>query len=1429
MPNTQPHRPVTPAQPEPPVALALWRANSLLELAQIALDEGMGHALERPVAQVLGAPGFEETLAAHRSFFLPWRDLPLRELLLDRQAWQAIKRSLDKDQRRALLRACRYVIETAPPASASPPSARLPESFPALVDWLDRHGLTDVLDEHASVLLDRVGTEVFLNAGHHPSFLPCLGDLFTGEAPFVRRQSRPKDARAVRDAARLHIARRLEEATAAGREEAQRTAPPQVSDPILAELGQALLTLRRELRQLHAPVPFSQLQGRKLRLGLEPLEALFQPQVKLLSRARGGQEPEAKLVLEDWRNNIPLHCTCPTEDEGCRHVLAAVDVLLNILPQQGPLTADLARLLVIPRWGKVLAQVRQAGALHAAEPEELEGARLVWRLAPARGTTPPKLKPLVQRPARKGPGWTAGSAIGLSQLKRSTWSGVDRQDRAAAVLLDRYDGQDLLPEALELLAPTGRVFLDGGPDAPVRIAPGALGVHCQESETGFELVPGVEGRPADPGVVTRLAASSSGRALFVDLAANTCFVVRAAPAALAALELLRKKGAHFPKEAAQTLGDELGEATFPVSLPDHLSGRQVAPSVVPIVHLARPEPLALELEVCVRPLAGGLPFPVTQGPLRLRGRDGEERIYCQRDLDQERQAAQALLARLGLPAPEAGVPVRVEGDEALELCRRLEEEARAGLEVRWPPQRPRLSRSVQRKDLALRVTEGRDWFGLGGGAEVDGARVELAVLLEAAREKRRWVTAGDDQWVELSEELRARLEPLADVTFEGKHGPEVTLGAAPTLEALAEEVGAFEACASFRSLVDRIRQGALEKAAVPAALRVDLRPYQREGFEWLARLAGWGAGACLADDMGLGKTVQALGLLVHRSALGPALVVAPTSVCFNWEAEAARFAPNLRVISWRSCDRAEVVANLGPGDLLVASYGLLVRDLDKLREVKFATLVLDEAQAIKNAHALRARATRELQAEFRVALSGTPLENHLGELWSLFRTVLPGLLGSEEQFKQRFWQPIERAKDPRRTAALSRLLRPFLLRRTKAEVATELPPRTEVTLPVALSPAERRLYDDARLSAVAELTSGAAGGPEDRRFKVLAALTRLRLLACHPVLHDAGWQGPASKLSRFLELVEELRSEGHRALVFSQFVKHLAVVKEALAARGFRFQYLDGQTPADERRRRVEAFQAGEGELFLISLKAGGTGLNLTGADNVIHLDPWWNPAVEDQATDRAHRIGQTRPVTVYRLVTRGTLEEQILTLHAQKRELVAGVLDGSGTGARLEVEELVALLSDSARDEDGAEDEPAALAAELQAALNSEPEAEAEPHPAQKTRQGNSLGAQLLEAAGALDRVEQDFREWLEEGLREGRVGKGPVSSYPRAVGRFVAWLDEGEGLAQIRAEHGLEEIRALYLEQLKSGAWEAPASEPILARSALGKLAESLAGRQG
>ncbi|MCB1944054.1 MAG: DEAD/DEAH box helicase, partial [Candidatus Accumulibacter sp.] len=436
---------------------------------------------------------------------------------------------------------------------------------------------------------------------------------------------------------------------------------------------------------------------------------------------------------------------------------------------------------------------------------------------------------------------------------------------------------------------------------------------------------------------------------------------------------------------------------------------------------------------------------------------------------------------------------------------------------------------------------------------------------------------------------------------------------------------------------------------------------------------------CLADDMGLGKTLQALGVILERAADGAALVIAPTSVCGNWLAEAQRFAPslNVRVYSEASDgERDELVGKAGPQDLLIVSYTLLQLAQERFAGRRWHTLIADEAQAIKNAAAKRSQAVFALDADFRLALTGTPVENRLADLWSIMRFANPGLLGSVSRFNERFAGPIERNRDRDAQHVLKRLVGPFVLRRTKSEVLQELPPRTELILTVTPEAAEAAHYEALRREAANEIDASLDSAPQAQaRFNILAQLTRLRRAACDPRLSTPEFGIAGAKVQAFAELANELIESGHKALVFSQFVDFLKVLREPLDQAGIAYQYLDGGTPAAERTRRVAAFQAGEGDLFLISLKAGGFGLNLTAADYVVITDPWWNPAAEDQAMGRAHRIGQQRPVTVYRLVTSGTVEERIVDLHHEKRALAESILAEGEASALPSTDDLVELI----------------------------------------------------------------------------------------------------------------------------------------------------------
>jgi superfamily II DNA or RNA helicase len=698
----------------------------------------------------------------------------------------------------------------------------------------------------------------------------------------------------------------------------------------------------------------------------------------------------------------------------------------------------------------------------------------------------------------------------------------------------------------------------------------------------------------------------------------------------------------------------------------------------PVVQLV-PYEAGLKLSLLVRPFgAEGPAYVAGLGGRSVLSRVDGRQLRANRDLPRELVERTALIEACPTLRDRVGSDVHELVVEDLDGCLELLLELRAyagPVSVEWPEGRTMRVSAVEPGKLKLRVAQDRDWFSVDGSVTLDEDQVlEMRFLLERLdKAQGRFVPLGDGRFVALTRQLQAQLQRLTAVSEPHKTGRRVHALGAPALDAVLEDAGEVKADAAWKQHVARIRSAEGWTPKLPANLQAELRDYQVEGFVWMSRLARWGAGACLADDMGLGKTVQAIAVMLDRSEEGPCLVIAPTSVCPNWEAEIARFAPTLRTHRLAG-DRGGLIAGLGARDVLVCSYGLLHQAAEDLAGRQWQMVVLDEAQAIKNAETKRAQATSSLQAGFRLALTGTPVENYLDELWSLFNFVNPGVLGSREGFQKRFAKPIERDRDPHARQALRALIRPFLLRRTKAAVLSELPPRTEQTLNVEMAEPERAFYEALRQQSLERIE--ALDAPVGRRkIQILAEITRLRRACCNPALIDAAAGVPSGKLDTFLELVEELIRNRHRALVFSQFVGHLGLVRAALDARGIRYEYLDGSTPSNERERQVAAFQAGGADLFLISLRAGGTGLNLTAADYVVHLDPWWNPAVEDQASDRAHRIGQERPVTIYRLIMQDSIEERILRLHRDKRDLASDILEGGEVSARLSEEALLDLI----------------------------------------------------------------------------------------------------------------------------------------------------------
>jgi SNF2 family DNA or RNA helicase len=563
-----------------------------------------------------------------------------------------------------------------------------------------------------------------------------------------------------------------------------------------------------------------------------------------------------------------------------------------------------------------------------------------------------------------------------------------------------------------------------------------------------------------------------------------------------------------------------------------------------------------------------------------------------------------------------------------------------------------------------------DWQVTVGGEALTAE--EVAALAEAKRPLVRL----RGRWVRVNRELLERLRR--------RRGPRITAAEALTAALTGSlvvdgERVEFHAAGALADLVDRLAGAGRAAVEPPEGLRATLRPYQGRGLSWLAQMSELGLGGCLADDMGLGKTVQVIALHLHRRPLevGPTLAVCPTSLLGNWERELARFAPDVPVRRYHGGDRH--LGELAADEVVLVTYGVVRRDRAALAEVGWGLVVADEAQHAKNPLSRTARELRAIPAPARVALTGTPVENRLTELWSILDWTTPGLLGPLERFRRSVAVPVERYRDADATERLARVVRPFLLRRRKSDprIAPELPAKTETDRVVPLTPEQATLYEAVVRETLAKI---AASEGIERRGLVLVLLTALKQICNHPAqyLHEPGpLPGRSGKLAALDELLDVILAEGEAALVFSQYVEMCGLIRAHLADRGVPTLFLHGRVPARRREELVARFQDGGAPVFLLSLKAGGVGLNLTRATHVLHYDRWWNPAVEDQATDRAYRIGQDRPVQVHRLVTEGTLEDRIAALLASKRGLAEAVV-GAGEAwiTELSDAELVELVS---------------------------------------------------------------------------------------------------------------------------------------------------------
>lgn len=935
------------------------------------------------------------------------------------------------------------------------------------------------------------------------------------------------------------------------------------------------------------------------------------------------------------------------------------------------------------KWQQVLhALLSLDGPKKGVATQSVSNSRLIWLVSFSEDEYIDEISisPRLQKQNKSGK-WSKGRAVALKTLRNHQKLDYlsDHDRRLCNAIKARYESGGYyygrkkvyvfdLKQAIPALIDHPLLFSEDTPTVPVEFVSREPELHISENKKGYTISLKPDMDSDEPYVLLQETFTRTG-------------VVQMTPGFKQVAEIIDST-IEVPKEAKEMVLQAISSLAPHLAIHTDIAG--IAPDVegvtadtTPYFHLI-PYGDGLRVESLVKPFKESPSFhkPGVGGKIVLAEIDGKK-FQAERKLPTERKRANAAVVSCPVLShldEGSGEWIIGEPEECLELVSQLQN-LQEDVVIQWPQGETfRVSSTIDSSAFKMRVKQENNWFTATGQLKVDAKTVvDMGKLLELSRQTNsRFIPMNNGQFLALSRNLKRRIEELDAFSEDHNDGVQFSPLASLALEEFTSEMGEIKGDKHWRKNLKRFTEIANPK--IPTTFRAELRDYQVAGFNWLATLSQWQVGACLADDMGLGKTVQALAAILLRAGNGPTLVIAPTSVLMNWTDEAARFAPTLQVLSFGPGNRQEMLDGLQPFDLVVSSYGLLQSEGEKLAAVQWQTIVLDEAQAIKNMATKRSKSAMKLQAEFRIITTGTPIENHLGELWNLFQFINPGFLGSAESFSQKFALPIEKHQDRQASGRLKKLIQPFILRRLKQDVLQELPPRTEVTLQVEMSQDETAMYEAQRRQSLEKIADAEESG-SGPHMQILAEITRLRRFCCNPELVVPGCGLSSSKLKVFGDTVAELLDNGHKALVFSQFVGHLEILRSYLDSQKIHYQYLDGSTPVKKRQQRIRAFQSGEGDLFLISLKAGGAGLNLTAADYVIHMDPWWNPAVEDQASDRAHRIGQKRPVTVYRLVVKDSIEEKIIALHVHKRDLANNLLEGADMSGKVSTGQLLELI----------------------------------------------------------------------------------------------------------------------------------------------------------
>lgn len=934
-----------------------------------------------------------------------------------------------------------------------------------------------------------------------------------------------------------------------------------------------------------------------------------------------------------------------------------------------------------PEWEISLERILNYGKT-PKENDESNNMRIMYLIHNRRGGIEVR-----EQSRLKNGQWGSGKTISFAKIATGELDYATDADRRIYERFRNSNSYELeLEHVIEEMGKESRLYFgDYAPFVQVKVTEDKPYIIVEKSKNGFHVSSNIPRKMVNEPIV--IIRHSDEHLTFIKIPEDQRMIFR---------ELITI--GHFPLEAEKSLRAALAHVGGKVEIHSELiEGGTTLPTMqgaaMACVQIKPGTDSIYTLNITSRPVPdGNVRLPLGKGDIKYIDEHEGQRTWIVRDMEGEKKIVKLFEQFLveqedneDVDMYEAEVMLDPESQlqfDPVDMLTILEfiQNNPETIYAEWPEGKKSLIRNIEKgnKTWSSTLHEKGSWFQLEGEIQIDeNTTLSMAELLDLiSKSKGKFIKLGEGEFLALSETLQKQLCALEAVANRDNGKIEISPFSAALLaeDAVNGDIQIFMS-KNLVELRKRILDSSTYKPEVPKELNATLRPYQVDGYQWMARLNSWGAGALLADDMGLGKTVQSMALLLLKASEGASLVVAPASVAPNWKTEFEKFAPSLNTIILNFAEnRKEIIKNAGPNDVLITTYGILLSEQENINERSWNIACLDEAHIIKNRGAKTSAAAMKIKANNRIILTGTPVQNHLSELWSLFQFINPGLLGGFEVFSRKFITPIERDQDKECQKRLDKIVHPFMLRRTKNSVLKELPEKTEVYQKIELSKEEMAVYEVIRKKAETMLSSQEYQEKID--FNVLAEITRLRQASCSAKLIEEKWNGESSKVTALYELLEGVIEGGNRALVFSQFTSFFSIVREKLDKEGIPYLYIDGSVPVKKRSELVDSFQKGECPVFLISLKAGGLGLNLTNANYVIHLDPWWNPAIEQQATDRAYRIGQKQAVTVYHLISENTIEEKIIRLHQTKRELAENILEGTDISHKLTGKDLLEMVA---------------------------------------------------------------------------------------------------------------------------------------------------------